>query len=81
MKISILLTVTSLLTSACAHKTVHEKCSDYETLSRYGSYDQCYQEISADRARFQQAWSNAWSKKSTNCTSMLYGNTAYTNCN
>lgn len=43
-----------VLTTGCAHRTVHEECSDEGTRSRYQSYDQCYAEISQERLQKEQ---------------------------
>lgn len=70
------------LVSGCAHKSIHEKCSDAEILGHYRDYDQCYAEESASRKERQQRWAHAFKNmgKQTNCTTTSWNGTASTQC-
>lgn len=82
--------------SSCAGflRTTHEYCTDY--WQRYGSYDRCYAEKSAERRqnaediRQSQAnysanmqaltYQSMQRRREVKCESNQYGNTVYTNC-
>lgn len=74
--------------SACAHKTVHEVCSEKETVSRYKDYDQCVGQELARREAKSKMW-DEWQKdvpqqpvdRSVSCTTRQVGNNSYTDCN
>jgi hypothetical protein len=40
------LMILTLKALGCSHATVHDKCSQPDTLSHYKDYDQCYAELS-----------------------------------
>ena len=48
MKYLMLLT---LVLTGCAHKTIHEICTNADVLGRYRDYAQCYQEEADSRDR------------------------------
>lgn len=73
---SIGLIVVSLLMSGCAHKTVHERCSDHDTLSHYRDYEQCYEAETykqRNRKTFAQGFAqgSGWYNNSTPTTQRL----------
>lgn len=76
-----------VILSGCAHKTVHEECSDAGIVSKYKDYDQCYSERvtnrQIDRAKrpsFAQSFSQGFNKQPVNCTSSTVGGITNTNC-
>lgn len=72
-----------MLFVGCAHKTIHEVCSDVTTLSHYRDYDQCYAEETARREAKRQAWSRVGAafqpRQSRSVSCVTNGN--ITNCN
>jgi hypothetical protein len=84
MKRVVLILMAGLMFNGCAHKTIHEQCSDEDTASHYRDYDQCYSELSAKREHKRQAWANAFKpaeRVSASCSSRSIGGTTYTDCN
>lgn len=77
-----LLLITSLLIlSACAHKTIHQICSEPDTAAKYKNYDQCYAEETSNQeqrirrgAAMSAGFTNGLnSRPSTTCRSQSDG--------
>lgn len=83
MRLSIML-ILLLSLAGCAHATIHEICSDPDTLSRYKDYNQCYAEETANREAKRQrhlAWMRSMqNNNSMRCVSTQNGSFINTNC-
>lgn len=84
----ITLVLLALVLNGCAHKTIHEGCSDKDVLSHYQDYNECYSEESSRHARKQKAWAEAWDgmgkqaqSKPLNCNTQQYGSFTDIRCN
>ncbi len=78
------------LVTGCAHKTIHEYCTEPDVAERYRDYTQCYAETQASGgppragkvigAMFSGFSEGNRQPASTRCTTNVIGNSAYTDC-
>lgn len=56
MNMQIMIILSILGFTSCAHRTIHEECTMDETWKRYGTLDRCYDEKMAEREAETEFW-------------------------